>query len=119
MVSSMREQIDGYIARVKLFLSRDDWESEQFASELDSYFTDFANSQDELLKASKNSLEATNLREPVAELMQLQDTLLSRLEKGKDVTIQALGEVGKRHNALKNYINQYPARITVAGSRKV
>lgn len=111
LVALAREALIVSIDREELFVEKVTAYLEQF----ESWRTGIEQQGD----SGEESILSSEECRPQLELLQkLHQEVLSRATVQRDLVAHQLGEIHRRAQALKKYVDRYPSRITIAGKRE-
>lgn len=111
----------GVLAEAKNVLSLESSvEPQQFLSALEKYLTTFdewrlAGERDQPPAADP---ERANYRAVIEELNGLHARISAVVEEKKDQIRAKMGDIKRRTQIVKTYIDRYPSRVTIAGRRQ-
>ena len=113
------EVLETIITKGKLILKSDEQDYDRFTEQV----TDYLESLDAWQKAYQADpkvpdAEHAHFAQLVNTLNELHQQIVVKATAKKDEVASQMGDVYKRAQVLKKYIDRYPSRITITGRRK-
>ncbi len=113
------EALEELITKGKLILKSDEPDYDRFTAQVTDYLEGL-DSWQTAYQSNPNLPDAEQERfaKLVAMLNDLHQQIVTKASAKKDEVASQMGDVYKRAQVLKKYIDRYPSRITITGRRK-